>query len=73
MQIITKTLLIGLIIFLCFGFSSNITVGSDNTSQSNIQNLVTLDAPTIEINLQSAPKLFIWLATTAAPPIYFFE
>ena len=63
MHIITKTLLIGLIIFHCFGFSNNITVGSDDTFKSNIQNSVTLDAPTIEIN-------FVGLSTLDTLPEY---
>ena len=63
MHIITKTLLIGLIIFHCFGFSNNITVCSDDTFKSNIQNSVTLDAPTIEIN-------FVGLSTLDTLPEY---
>ena len=63
MQIMTKNLLISLIIFYCFGFSNNITVGSANTSKLNIQNSGTLVAPTIEIN-------FVGLSTLDTLPEY---
>lgn len=63
MHIIRKTLLIGLIIFHCFGFSNDASEDSLDELSLIFQRSVTLEAPTIEIN-------FVGLSTIDTLPEY---